>query len=801
MADFRKWLLTFAVVALLLGMGNAANAQVAFSCVANADIPPVARVEGLTELVGDLTLNCTGGTPTLKGADIPLYNITILLNTNITSRLIDSGNLSEATLMIDEPHADGTNGNTPIPDQSVVLPTPGSPPQILCGSAAFPGTGQGNVCPEVGTFAGVPSPSPYAAQANVFSGRQNGPFSIRWLGVPIDAPGTAGTRLIRVTNVRASAFQLGLSSTQIPQQITMNISVNGSQQVAITNPTQTVAFNQLGLPVGSSSAALRQCTDQNPGLIGGSGGTTSQFGIKVSEGFASSFKRKNISLSGDGVTSPAPLAQNVPGYPYNTESGFFAPNLFEAIPFVGLANAGTRILLRFNNVGAGVHIFVPTQLPLLLSDDTTPSTPPLPPSGATSGCGGTTLSSCHGELLLVSTDVNGAGPSFLAVSGSGGLAEVSYSGTLGYATYEVINSDPNALEHADIPVYIAFFSKTTQNLPAPGNTTVNVSFAALSNVSQASSDDPNPRFGDDSTPMAAFSINPCTSCTFSLTPPDQSFGPSGGVGSFTVSTAPTCTWKPVSGAGWITILPSGSKGVAKVNYAIQANGGVARTGTISVGGQNYNIDESGGSSCSYSIGPTFASPSNSGGNVSVSVSAPSSCSWTAVSNTSWVTVKSGASGSGGGVVVLNVAPNTGGQRSGIAAIAGQTFSVTQGAGACGALDISSQVSVTRTQLIPIPFSTDFSQSITVRNNSGAVVHGPIYVTLLGEPTHYGFPNDSFLVGNQLETTCFSTQGDYLLPVSGDLQPGQTAGYALLWTAQTFGIIQYTTKVLSGTPSH
>ena len=71
MADFRKWFLAFAVVALLLGMGSPANAQLgglqtpAFNCVANAANPVIVRAEGLTELVGDLTLNCNGGTPTL----------------------------------------------------------------------------------------------------------------------------------------------------------------------------------------------------------------------------------------------------------------------------------------------------------------------------------------------------------------------------------------------------------------------------------------------------------------------------------------------------------------------------------------------------------------------------------------------------------------------------------------------------------------------------------------------------------------------------------------------------------------
>jgi len=496
MADFRKWFLAFAVVALLLGMGSTANAQIglgpSFQCTANAATPTIVRAEALTELVGDLLLNCSGGTPTLNTVPIPLSNVTVFLNTNITSRLV-SGNVSEATLMIDDPHP-----LTPIPTNAV--PVPGSPAQILC-------TPQGVSCPEHGTFVGVPSPSPYQTQPNVFSGQQNSASSIVFLGVPIDAPGTTGVRVIRVTNVRANAFQLGVSSTLIPTQITMYIAINGSQQVTINNPTQTVALIQVGLIAKATPFNGLQCTSNNPDLLGSSG-TPDDDGdifVTVKEVFASSFKRRNYALSQDttsGLTSPAPEDQNVPGFPYNTESGFYVPELFTATPIVGLADFGTRILIRFNNLGAGVHLFVSTTVPLL-----NPSGTQTTPQAPLDGKGGF----AKGQMDLVSADVNGnSGAGFSAVAGSGGIAEVSYSGTTGYATYEVINSDPNVPESASITVYVAFISNTAQNLPAPGAGTVNVSFAPLSNVGTATATDPIPRFGDTSSPLAALDINLCT---------------------------------------------------------------------------------------------------------------------------------------------------------------------------------------------------------------------------------------------------------------------------------------------------
>ena len=61
------------------------------------------------------------------------------------------------------------------------------------------------------------------------------------------------------------------------------------------------------------------------------------------------------------------------------------------------------------------------------------------------------------------------------------------------------------------------------------------------------------------------------------------------------------------------------------------------------------------------------------------MTAAAGCSWTGVSNnTSWLTVTSGASGSGNGTVAFSAAANASTtQRSGTLTVAGQTFTVTQ----------------------------------------------------------------------------------------------------------------------------
>ncbi|PKN77506.1 MAG: hypothetical protein CVU52_00050 [Deltaproteobacteria bacterium HGW-Deltaproteobacteria-10] len=69
----------------------------------------------------------------------------------------------------------------------------------------------------------------------------------------------------------------------------------------------------------------------------------------------------------------------------------------------------------------------------------------------------------------------------------------------------------------------------------------------------------------------------------------------------------------------------------------------------------------------------------SGQTVTVTAAA-TTCSWTAVSNNSWITVTGGASGTGNGTVTYSVDGNTGDARTGTITIGGQLFTVTQAAG-------------------------------------------------------------------------------------------------------------------------
>ncbi len=535
MADFRNCIFAFAAAALLSGLAIPSNAQIqtpALQCVANAGVPPIVRAEGLAELVGDLTLNCTGGTPTPAGQTVPQTNIQIFLNTNVTSRILNTaGNFDEALLIIDEPHS-SSNPTRPL---------------LACGDAGAPDSGPSGagVCSitsignPVLTYDGTPGGVAYGTgRPNVYQGRQNGVNSIVWLGVPIDPPGTATSRIIRITNVRANANNLGVSSTLVPSQIVANISVNGSTALPINNPQQTLAYIQPGL-VTSVRFPFNfvQCLSANPNIASNPGSPVEaggqngqQFSIRFDEGFASSWKVKNLSqalANGSGLTPaslygaynggvnyPADENQNVPGAIYNTESGFEnsqsatdpVPNppnsagfgvVGPTAPFptkngltnAGIATQGTRLAINFASTPQGSQLFVPTRINVVRQSD-----------GATTGV-----------AVLTSTDGNGAGGYSPLAGGGSGLAPVSLANGAGFAVYEILYSDPFSLERLNVPVAVAFVSNSGNNLPAPGvQATATSGFAPISNVGTADSFSPVPRFVPGTPARNTFLVNKCS---------------------------------------------------------------------------------------------------------------------------------------------------------------------------------------------------------------------------------------------------------------------------------------------------
>jgi hypothetical protein len=410
MTRFRR--LQLAVLAASTLLGESANAQLIL-CNATSGVPPIVRDAGATELVGDIVMSCTGGVPTLAGEQIPQINITIALNTNVTSRLLSgsstAGGVSEAILSIDEPFPSGSQ----VP--SSVLPTPGAPTtQLGCvadnsTNCAIPGTGGGSGA--AGPYNGS------TGHFNLFQGSWSTahPQEITWTGVPLDG----GEHIIRVTNLRANASVFNCLSgiSPVPIQISEFISITGTQSVAINNTQLTVAFVY-------------------PGLVS----STSPTGdVSAAEGFASAFKPMNFIQYGGTSTSPifpgsANALENVLGFDYNSESGFVtsAAGLSgDGITpgALGLADAGTELAFNFSGPPNGTPITVPDLIylyPLALKSSVT---------AATGSTGATGVA-----VLLGGT---GFGP--------GLTTQLAISSGSATATYEVLLANPSVVEFAFLP--------------------------------------------------------------------------------------------------------------------------------------------------------------------------------------------------------------------------------------------------------------------------------------------------------------------------------------------------------------
>jgi len=181
-------------------------------------------------------------------------------------------------------------------------------------------------------------------------------------------------------------------------------------------------------------------------------------------------------------------------------------------------------------------------------------------------------------------------------------------------------------------------------------------------VSQAAASGPGPGPG----PGCAFSLGGDT---------NKSFPASGGTGTvtLTVTQGTNCSWSASLGANSSFIsFTSGTSGTGNgsFSFSVSANQGAStRNGSINVIGQTVNVNQAGAASNACTSLSFGSQTRNIGaaGNSSLSetlTASPAGCPWTAAStDTSWLTITSGASGNGSGSVGFAVAANQGGQRT------------------------------------------------------------------------------------------------------------------------------------------
>jgi hypothetical protein len=171
-------------------------------------------------------------------------------------------------------------------------------------------------------------------------------------------------------------------------------------------------------------------------------------------------------------------------------------------------------------------------------------------------------------------------------------------------------------------------------------------------------------------------------CSVSIAPRSQSIAAGGGNGTVAVDTASGCSWNATVNANWLTITGAASgSGDGSITFSAAANTGAARTGTLTIAGETFTVEQD-GAACTFSLSATNLNIGADTATGSVTVTAPATCAWTAVSNAAWISVTSGASGTGAGTVAFTVAANSGAPRAGTLTIAGRTFTVAQEGSSC-----------------------------------------------------------------------------------------------------------------------
>ncbi|MCF8298474.1 MAG: C10 family peptidase [Saprospiraceae bacterium] len=208
----------------------------------------------------------------------------------------------------------------------------------------------------------------------------------------------------------------------------------------------------------------------------------------------------------------------------------------------------------------------------------------------------------------------------------------------------------------------------------------------------------------------SYTITQSGNCTFTLSSTGQNFTHTGGTGSFTITTSTGCSWTATESCSWLTITsPASGSGNGSITFSVTPNTTTAqRNCVITVESETYTVVQT-GAPCTYTLSPTSQNFTFAGGNSFFNVQTLTGCTWTATESCSWVSITSGSSGSGNGVVNFSIDPNTSSsQRSCSIDVQGQSFSITQDAG--GLAPIADFVASQTSGIAPI--TVDFIDNST-----------------------------------------------------------------------------------------
>lgn len=510
--NFRKTMLATAMLALTTGFAsaqvNTGDGGGLMQCTATVGAPTQIRSEGMTELIGDIVISCTGGVALAPGSTVPTANFTVSLPTNVTSRLMacGSGTCSEASLLVDEPNTASGGAGTLAPFNYCAFPNGAGPngcvQTVSTGTSGPPAGQSASTC----TVSGTPAVATGCTAAkNVFPGIVNA-NQVIFNGIPVNPPVTAGTaRVFRISNIRANASTLGLGGLAGQTQLLASISISNASGILLSNPVPNVGSIQSGLStslrntgntgVGSNSS-LAQCVGGGPNAL-----TL----LRFQKNFATAFKTRVAPTTAAGSGQSGEAVQTVPGVLYagGASEGGLQINSGGVPPGIGIADYGTRLKAVFNNVPTGVRLYISATN---VTNSTTAVGNPGVGNSATAFAQ-LTQSESGAYQAVAGNTVSGVSVSVVELPVTNGTAT---------AVWEVINTNPTAIDALDFAVFQSFTPNPGANLPPVGQATINMSYAPTPALAfsataggAASSSLPLPRFVDNSTATNLFQITLC----------------------------------------------------------------------------------------------------------------------------------------------------------------------------------------------------------------------------------------------------------------------------------------------------
>jgi hypothetical protein len=306
----------------------------------------------------------------------------------------------------------------------------------------------------------------WQAGIDIFTGKFTPPNRLTWERVPLAPPGHRGLRRFRLMNLRMNASRIGPPVGLVLGQIHGFLQIGG---VAVKSPQRLIAVLTRPLTVqvsacqGTTPTIHNGAAPLNAGLLYRSKvpGSLHQI-VRFVEGFEGAFKP---------ATADSKVRQ------------MFAESAAETVQISGVSAAatvsGTRLQVLFQNVPAGVSIFITTE-------------PTLPGFG--------TSNSIDAKLISFELNGSGTGPEIGHTARAGcsgpslGVVAVPLEKGAGSAAWEITAADAAVLEEVSFGVAVTFEVNPKQNLPGLGTAVVSAGYGPLSSLSMQSGDGPVPRF-------------------------------------------------------------------------------------------------------------------------------------------------------------------------------------------------------------------------------------------------------------------------------------------------------------------